>query len=141
MLVGGGFARVAHGVAPDAVLAADTVEHVFAGEGIEGAIDGDGIGVRGEFFEDVDGSQGAGGAGEDFEHAGADGGAAELGAFEEFGDGFVLLHEPILQPAAGQEKSICEMEIVTPSVPHKMASTKGVMGRNRVANLSGVNSH
>ena len=97
MLVCGGLVGVAQGVAPHAVLAADAVEDVLAREGVQRAVDGDGIGVRRELLEDLDGTEGAGGLQQDFQHAGADRGAAELGAFEEAGDGIVVRHEEMVR--------------------------------------------
>lgn len=44
MAVGGVFAGVAEGVAPDAVFAADAMDDGFFGVGVKGAVDGDGIG-------------------------------------------------------------------------------------------------
>ena len=79
----GGGVGVAEGVSPDAVFAADAVDDAFAGERVEGAVDGDGVGLRGEFFEDFDSAEGARGVGEDVEDAGADGGAAEFCLEEE----------------------------------------------------------
>jgi len=52
----------AEGVAPDAVFPADAVSDALGGEGVEGAVDGDGVGFWGEFFEYFDGAERAGGA-------------------------------------------------------------------------------
>lgn len=74
MGVGVAGAGVVEGVAPNAIFAADAVQDIFGGEGVEGAVDGDGIGVGREFFEDFDGAERARGFGEDFQDAGANGG-------------------------------------------------------------------
>jgi hypothetical protein len=105
MLVGGGFVGVAEGVAPDAVFAADAVDDALGVEGVEGAVDGDGIGVRGEFFENLDRSQGARCAGKHIQHSCAHGSASQFGLFEEFFDQFVI-HMNDLTPRVGEGK--CE---------------------------------
>jgi hypothetical protein len=73
-----GVLGVAQCVSPDAVFSADAVEDVFAGEGVEGTVDGDGIGVRGELFQHLNSTQRSAGFGEDFQDASANGRAAKL---------------------------------------------------------------
>ena len=92
VLVGGGFVRIAEGVTPDAVFAADAVEDVLSGEGVKSAIDGDGVGVRGKFFEDFDGTEGAGGFCQNFQDAGPDGCASQFTAFQNARDGVLFWH-------------------------------------------------
>jgi hypothetical protein len=49
----------AEAVAKNAIFAPDAMKYTLAGEGVEGPVDGDGIGVRGEFSDDFDGAEGA----------------------------------------------------------------------------------
>lgn len=57
--VAGFVVGVAEGISPDAVIALHAVEHLFGGEGVQRAIDGDGVCTVGETVEDFRGGQGA----------------------------------------------------------------------------------
>ncbi len=90
VLVRGGLMGVAEGVAPDTVFAADAVDHAFGVEGVEGAIDGDGIGMRGQFFENFDRPQWPRRAAENIQYARPHGGSPQRGLFQELFDEIII---------------------------------------------------
>jgi hypothetical protein len=82
MLMGRGFVR-ANAITPDTILTSDAVEDTLTGEGVEGAVDGNGIGVRREFPEDFDSTEGACGFEQYLKDAATNRRTAELGALEQ----------------------------------------------------------
>ncbi len=80
----------AEGVAPFAILSEDAVDQFLFDEGVERAVDGDGVGMVGHVAEDFGDADGFGAAGEAFEDADADGSSAEGGGAECGVDGVVF---------------------------------------------------
>jgi len=77
VFVAGGFIEIVHSVSPDLVIAADAMEQLFFGQGVERAIERDLVDASGHSFKNLRSAERLFFLAENFQDVQADGGSAQ----------------------------------------------------------------